>query len=123
MNRITLAWAALSITPFWAAAQSATPAVPGEPAPAQSSSASAEPPRAAPTIGYESAFKDYRSWRDEPTRPWRDVNDEVRQVGGHAGVLKAAEPGPEPSRAQGDKPAEPQRGHETMHGKGGGHAH
>jgi hypothetical protein len=38
---------------------------------------------------YDSAFTGYRSFRDEPLAPWREVNDTAHQVGGHVGVLRA----------------------------------
>jgi hypothetical protein len=42
---------------------------------------------------YESAFKGYQPYRDEPLAPWREVNDTARQVGGHVGVLRAEQQG------------------------------
>jgi thioesterase domain-containing protein len=44
--------------------------------------------RAAP-IAYDSAFKGYQPFRDEPLAPWREVNDTAHRVGGHVGVLRA----------------------------------
>jgi len=42
---------------------------------------------------YESAFKGYQPYRDEPLAPWREVNDTAGQVGGHVGVLRAEQRG------------------------------
>lgn len=52
---------------------------------------------AAPTRPYQSAFKDYRRYADPEVAGWREVNDEMRRLGGHGGHLKpgagaAAEP-------------------------------
>ncbi len=46
----------------------------------------------APTA-YDSAFKGYQPFRDEPLAPWREVNDTAQQVGGHVGVLRAEQQG------------------------------
>lgn len=101
----------------------------------------AGPAAAAPAmeqpLGYESPFKDYRGYRDEAPRGWREVNDEVRDVGGHAGVLKAAEGGPDRAPAPGAPPApnapaapghcagghamHSAHGHGAHHGGHGGH--
>lgn len=62
---------------------------------AAGSSASAQPVgAAAPTIDYRSAFDGYNTWRDEPLRDWRKLNDDMRRLGGHAGHLRGA---PEPT--------------------------
>jgi len=65
----------------------------------------ADPAAPAPAFQYESAFKGYRSYRETPLTPWRDVNDEVARVGGHLGILRAgrdasstAPQGAQPSR-------------------------
>lgn len=52
---------------------------------------------AAPARPYQSAYKDYRRYADPEVARWRDVNDEMRRLGGHSGHLKpdpgaAAEP-------------------------------
>ncbi len=76
---------------------------------AASASAAALPP-------YQSAFEAYRAWRDEPMEPWREVNDRVRRVGGHAGVLKAgSDEAPAQSAPHSGKPADAPAG--------GGHRH
>jgi hypothetical protein len=48
--------------------------------------------------GYQSAFAGYQALQEisEPTpENWRSVNDEVGQVGGHAGHIKEATPLPQ----------------------------
>lgn len=55
----------------------------------------AEPARATPApasaAGYRSPFLDYRAFvADEPPKDWRRANDEVREAGGHVGLMKAA---------------------------------
>lgn len=38
---------------------------------------------------YDSAFTDYRPFSDETApKDWRKANDEVRETGGHVGLLK-----------------------------------
>lgn len=51
---------------------------------AQTATAGSRPPPE-----YQSAFGDYRPFKDQPVASWRDVNGEVARVGGHAGVLKS----------------------------------
>ena len=59
----------------------------GPAAPAKPSATSAQTP--AKTGGYRSAFSDYRPFSEEvPAKGWRRANDEVRDVGGHAGLMK-----------------------------------
>jgi len=55
----------------------------------------ADPAAPVPALQYESAFKGYRGFRDTPLAPWRDVNDEVARVGGHAGILRSQSGGRE----------------------------
>jgi len=50
----------------------------------------ADPAAPAPAVKHESAFSGYRSYRDEPLAPWREVNDEVTRAGGHIGILRGA---------------------------------
>jgi hypothetical protein len=73
-----------------------------------------DPRLSAPPPAAESAFAGYRSFRDEPLAPWREVNDEVSRVGGHAGVLRAdeaAEKQPAGAAAQPAAKAAPAHGH------------
>ena len=69
----------------------------GEPKAADSRTAAPpaarKPPRAAPAGArrHASAFDDYRHFRaDEPMKDWKAANDEVREAGGHVGILKSA---------------------------------
>ena len=40
---------------------------------------------------YDSAFADYRAFSaDTAPKDWRKANEEVREVGGHAGLMKGA---------------------------------
>jgi hypothetical protein len=48
-----------------------------------------KPDVAVPRVTYRSAFEDYRSYRDTEPAPWREVNEEVARIGGHAGVMRA----------------------------------
>jgi hypothetical protein len=41
-----------------------------------------------PPAAYRSAYEGYRPYVEEPLAPWREVNDTVERVGGHAGVLR-----------------------------------
>lgn len=47
----------------------------------------ADPKAAAPVRPYESAFKDYRPYVDPDIARWREVNDAVGKLKGHAGHL------------------------------------
>lgn len=49
----------------------------------------------APMIEYRSAFEGYRGWSTQPPRDWRQVNDEVERLGGHAGHLRASPAAPD----------------------------
>jgi hypothetical protein len=64
---------------------------------------SAETPSAAPkqpqppgdAARYRSAFSGYRPFTpDEPPKDWRRANDDVREAGGHVGMLKPKEAKP-----------------------------
>ena len=64
---------------------------------------------------YLSPFADYRRFdADAPPKPWRQANDEVREAGGHVGILKgmsspaaATAAGRSPSGGEAQKPAAP----------------
>ncbi|HET9663512.1 MAG TPA: hypothetical protein VFP00_04725 [Burkholderiales bacterium] len=43
-----------------------------------------------PEIKYESAFRNYVPYREQPLATWREVNDEVGRVGGHVGMFGGA---------------------------------
>jgi hypothetical protein len=69
----------------WAAFVALTPALaqPGKsPADAQAAKANAAPP------AYQSAFGDYRPWREPGSVQWRRANDEAGALGGHVGQLR-----------------------------------
>lgn len=42
-----------------------------------------------PESAYQSALGDYRVFKDEPLKGWREANDEMRRLGGHMGHLDA----------------------------------
>lgn len=51
--------------------------------------ASAAAPATSATGQYRSPFADYRPFKaDEPMKDWRKANDEVREAGGHIGLMK-----------------------------------
>jgi hypothetical protein len=90
-------WAALHVTAAWSQAAPSqghqghhtakgadAPAAKAEGRPA----AKTAPSR--PTGAYQSSFADYRPFTaDEPLKNWRRANDEVRDAGGHVGLMKA----------------------------------
>lgn len=43
---------------------------------------------------YESVFATYRPWMEPATGRWREANEEVRRLGGHAGHVKSAAKAP-----------------------------
>jgi hypothetical protein len=47
-----------------------------------------------PPAGYRSAFEGYRPATDEPLADWRQLNEEVAAVGGHAGIMRGTAPQP-----------------------------
>jgi hypothetical protein len=47
-----------------------------------------------PAVTYQSAFQDYRPYREQELASWREVNEAVARVGGHVGVMKAAQEKP-----------------------------
>jgi len=53
---------------------------------------------AAPAVSYRSAFDDYRTWDAQSPRDWREVNDEVERLGGHAGHLRGSTTTPDSQR-------------------------
>ena len=48
----------------------------------------ADPAMRVPETAYRSAFEDYRKHELSRQTPWREANDEVGRIGGHAGVLR-----------------------------------
>ena len=62
--------------------------------------ASPPAPPAAAKESYASPFADYRRFDAEsPPKPWRQANDEVREAGGHVGILKGMPGGKPPPLA------------------------
>lgn len=43
-------------------------------------------------LAYDSAYADYRPYRDEARLAWREANDEAARIGGHAGIFAAGMP-------------------------------
>jgi hypothetical protein len=39
---------------------------------------------------YQSSFVDYRGFKDEPVKPWRESNEAMQGLGGHMGHLNNA---------------------------------
>jgi hypothetical protein len=70
---------------FVAAAAFAGAAVAGEPA-ARPKPADAK--AAVPKLRYHSAFKEYRPHAESEIAGWREVNEEMARLGGHAGHLR-----------------------------------
>lgn len=49
-----------------------------------------DPAAKVPAVKYESAFTGYAPFREEKLAPWREVNDQVGTVRGHAGIFGGA---------------------------------
>lgn len=75
----------------------------------------ADPAVSVPQPEYHSAFSGYRKAGFDEKRDWRQANDTVRDLGGHAGALK----GPAADAAQA-APAMPMMPGPMMHGHGPG---
>ncbi len=63
-------------------------------------------------LPFESAFRGYRGYADEPVASWREANDQVRQIGGWRAYAREAQapaaPAPAPSADPGStKPVVP----------------
>jgi hypothetical protein len=65
-----------------------------------------------PALTYQSAFQDYRPYREQELAPWREVNEEVARVGGHVGVMKSAG---KPDERQKDEERSAGGHHQGMH--------
>jgi hypothetical protein len=83
----------------------------------------ADPNAVVPPHRYVSDFAAYRRPQFEQTLDWRQANDTVRDVGGHAGALKGDDG--EPSAASQTAPAsgKPKMHHGGHHGHGGHGGH
>lgn len=78
----------------------------------------ADPNAAVPPHRYVSDFATYRKPQFEQKLDWREANDIVRDVGGHAGALK--EPGGQPAAGQAAPAAgQPMMQHSGHAGHGG----
>ena len=61
----------------------------------------------APAVAYESPFKGYRKFEDQPVASWREANDLVHQLGGWKAFASGKVPD-DPERLPRDaKPAQP----------------
>jgi hypothetical protein len=82
----------------------------------------ADPNAAVPPHRYISDFAAYRRPQFEQTLDWRQANDTVRDVGGHAGALKGND---EPPAASQTAPVsgKPKMHHGGHHGHGGHGGH
>ncbi|MDQ9170066.1 hypothetical protein Q8A64_06525 [Oxalobacteraceae bacterium R-40] len=91
---------------------------------APSSAGPAEATAAVLPYEYKSAFQDYLPMAgssEAPEKVWREANDEVGRIGGHAGYMRAAKNNEEGAAASKDRPAEwlpftPHSGHSGHHG-------
>jgi hypothetical protein len=75
---------------------------------------------AAPPPTYRSAYEGYRPYADEPLAPWREVNEAVGHVGGHAGVLRAESgttPSPPAAAGAAPAPSAKEQSHDAHHRK------
>ena len=77
----------------------------------------ADPKASVPAAQYRSAFSQYQPYRDPEIEKWREVNDQVKDLGGHKGhVAKPAAKAPAKPEAtpegSAQKPsADPHAGH------------
>lgn len=90
-------WAAFHVSAAWSQA-APSPGHPGHhpaqgagtPAAKAERRPAAKAPPSRPHGAYQSPFADYRPFAtDEPLKDWRRANDEVREAGGHVGLMKA----------------------------------
>lgn len=98
MNRVVAGLAAaMALQAGFALAQATPPSHAGHhgKAPAPKSPPAAKQSgqaKSGAAAAYDSPFLDYRPFDpQEPAKPWRAANEEVRDAGGHVGVMKATE--------------------------------
>lgn len=65
-----------------------------------------DPKAKAPEVAYRSAFETYRRYSEPEVSGWREMNEEVRRIGGHVGIAREK---PHPTKP-GAKP-DPDAGH------------
>jgi hypothetical protein len=65
-----------------------------------------DPKAKVPAIEHRSAFENYRRYSEPEVSGWRELNEEVRRIGGHVGIVREQ---PHPQKP-GAKPA-PEAGH------------
>jgi hypothetical protein len=61
-----------------------------------------------PDTPYESVFRTYRPFKEADIAPWRETNDAVGRVGGHAGIFRPSSHGSHDPNRQASPPAEGQ---------------
>ena len=86
----------LAAWPLYAQQPPASVSAPA-PAPAPANASALVPP----TL-YNSAFTGYQRYREQAPVPWRELNDQVGQTGGHVGIVGGAQGKPE-SHTEGHK--------------------
>ena len=76
-----------------------------------------DPQARIPAVEYRSAFENYRAERDPPATNWREANENVRRIGGHAGYVAKPGGAGEKYEAKGSAPKEKSNagGHDGHH--------
>ena len=74
---------------------------------AQQPSEPTNPKASAPPLRYQSAFADYKPWRDLKPGDWRSINDAVAGAGAHHGHSMATPQAPDPPKPSASTPAAP----------------
>lgn len=64
-----------------------------------------DPKAAVPAVEYRSALETYRRYSEPEVSGWREMNEEARRIGGHAGIVReqpqAAKPEAKPASEAG----------------------
>jgi hypothetical protein len=73
----------------------------------------ADPQAPAPEAQYRSAFSEYQPFREPEIEKWREVNDQMKELGGHKGhgAKPSEKPEPKPEVKPEAAPADPHVGH------------
>jgi hypothetical protein len=66
-----------------------------------------EPKAPVPAIEHRSAFEGYRRHTEPEVSGWREMNEEVRRIGGHVGIVREQ---PHPAKPGAKPPADAARG-------------